>query len=128
MILSRILMSLSRGVRIQQTREQCRAPAQVGSKAANHPVGAIIDKKMQPVLWFAGLRGAMSFALVEYIRLHESVSGEGTRVKPKLRAMTSARIMFIVVCVGRLNVLFDGVLGNGPQSNDRKQQQPSSLK
>jgi hypothetical protein len=30
-----------------------RRREQVGSKAANYPLGAIIDKKMQPVLWFA---------------------------------------------------------------------------
>jgi hypothetical protein len=34
---------------MQQAREQCQAPVQAGSKAANHPVGAIIDKKMQPI-------------------------------------------------------------------------------
>ena len=52
------------------------------------------------ILWFAGLRGAMSFALVEHIPLYDFVSGEGTRFKPELKAMTSASIMFTVFVLG----------------------------
>lgn len=62
--------------------------------------GVIIDRKMQLVLWFAGLRGAMSFALVEHIPLFDAVSGEGTRLKAELKAMTSATIMFTVFVLG----------------------------
>jgi hypothetical protein len=60
----------------------------------------VIDRKMQIVLWFAGLRGAVSFALVERIGLYDSTTGEGTRLKPELKAMTSATIMFTVFVLG----------------------------
>jgi len=51
-------------------------------------------------LLFAGLRGAMSFALVETIPLYDAVSGKGTSVKPELKAMTSATILFTVFILG----------------------------
>ena len=60
----------------------------------------IINARMQIVLIFAGLRGAMSFALVETIPLYESVSGQGSRIKPELKCMTSASILFTVFILG----------------------------
>jgi len=60
----------------------------------------IIDSKMQIVLIFAGLRGAMSFALVETIPLFDHVTGQGSRFKPELKAMTSAAIVFTVFVFG----------------------------
>ena len=59
-----------------------------------------VDKKMQIVLIFAGLRGAMSFALVEHIPLFDTITGQGTRLKPELKAMTSASIIFTVFVLG----------------------------
>jgi NhaP-type Na+/H+ or K+/H+ antiporter len=55
---------------------------------------------MQIVLWFGGLRGAMSFALVENIPLHDASTGYGSRLKPELKAMTSASIIFTVFICG----------------------------
>jgi NhaP-type Na+/H+ or K+/H+ antiporter len=60
----------------------------------------IIDQRMQIVLWFGGLRGAMSFALVENIPLHDASTGYGSRLKPELKAMTSASIIFTVFICG----------------------------
>eukprot|EP00550_Attheya_septentrionalis_P006795 CAMPEP_0198295942 /NCGR_PEP_ID=MMETSP1449-20131203/30205_1 /TAXON_ID=420275 /ORGANISM="Attheya septentrionalis, Strain CCMP2084" /LENGTH=1030 /DNA_ID=CAMNT_0043996381 /DNA_START=243 /DNA_END=3335 /DNA_ORIENTATION=- len=62
--------------------------------------GVIIDRKMQVVLWFAGLRGAMSFALVENIPLFDTVTGQGSRLKAELKSMTSASIVFTVFVLG----------------------------
>ena len=59
-----------------------------------------IDSRMQLVLIFAGLRGAMSFALVETIPMYDEDAGQGTRLKPELKAMTSASIVFTVFVFG----------------------------
>lgn len=62
--------------------------------------GVNIDRRMQVVLVFAGLRGAMSYALVEHIPLFDTTTGQGSRLKPELKAMTSASIMFTVFVLG----------------------------
>lgn len=62
--------------------------------------GVHIDRRMQIVLIFAGLRGAMSFALVEHIPLYDTTTGQGSRFKPELKAMTSASIIFTVFVLG----------------------------
>jgi NhaP-type Na+/H+ or K+/H+ antiporter len=66
----------------------------------HHHNDIIIDSRTQIVLLFAGLRGAMSFALVETIPMYDAVSGTGTSVKPELKAMTSASILFTVFVLG----------------------------
>jgi len=110
--------------RMQQVRAACRA--QTTRKAApSTPAGVVVDKKMQLVLWFAGLRGAMSFALVEHIPLYDSVSGEGTRLKPELKAMTSACIMFTVFVLGGYTYYVMDYLGMAPSSTNPKRAQPS---
>merc|ERR1712071_401077 len=60
----------------------------------------IIDRPIQIVLLFSGLRGAMSFALVENIPLFDTVTGHGSRLKPELKSMTSASIAFTVFVLG----------------------------
>jgi len=59
-----------------------------------------LDSRTQIVLWIAGLRGAMSFALVENIPLYDSSTGFGSKLKPELKAMTSASIIFTVFICG----------------------------
>jgi NhaP-type Na+/H+ or K+/H+ antiporter len=101
--------------RIQQRSAQCRAQ-QNPAGAAKKTLGVVIDRKMQIVLWFAGLRGAMSFALVEHIPLYDSYSGEGTRLKPELKAMTSASIMFTVFVLGGYTFYVMEKLGIAPSN------------
>jgi hypothetical protein len=79
----------------------------------------VVDKKMQLVLWFAGLRGAMSFALVEHIPLYDSSNGEGTRLKPELKAMTSASILFTVFVLGGYTYYVMEHLGLSPNTSRR---------
>ena len=62
--------------------------------------GVHIDRRMQIVLIFAGLRGAMSFALVEYIPMFDTTTGQGSRLKPELKSMTSAAVIFTVFVLG----------------------------
>ena len=82
-----------------QARSNCRAAIRrTGQNVAQG--GVIIDSRMQTILWFAGLRGAMSFALVENIPLYDAVTGEGSRMKAELKAMTSACIIFTVFVLG----------------------------
>jgi NhaP-type Na+/H+ or K+/H+ antiporter len=62
--------------------------------------GVHIDRRMQVILVFAGLRGAMSFALVEHIPMFDTTTGQGSRLKPELKAMTSASIIFTLFVLG----------------------------
>jgi NhaP-type Na+/H+ or K+/H+ antiporter len=109
---------------IQQVQANCRyqqLPQQehdssFGPKQSNS-AGVIIDKNMQLVLWFAGLRGAMSFALVEDIPTYDAVTGEGTRLKSELKAMTSACIIFTVFVLGGLTYYMMDGLGMAPSNN-----------
>lgn len=80
--------------------------------------GVTIDAKMQMVLWVAGLRGAMSFALVENIPLYDAVTGEGSKVKAELKAMTSASIVFTVFCLGGYTSYLMEQLGIAPSLHD----------
>ena len=67
---------------------------------SNNNEGVHIDRRMQLVLVFAGLRGAMSFALVEHIPMFDTTTGQGSRLKPELKAMTSASVIFTVFVLG----------------------------
>jgi len=71
-----------------------------GSFIPDKSNGPQIDGRMQIVLIFAGLRGAMSFALVETVPMYDQTTGEGSRYKPELKAMTSACIVFTVFILG----------------------------
>jgi len=62
--------------------------------------GVHVDRQMQLVLIFAGLRGAMSFALVEHIPMFDTTTGQGSRFKPELKSMTSASVIFTVFVLG----------------------------
>lgn len=85
---------------MQQSRANCRAAVHQLRRGGSNETGVTIGSRMQMVLWFAGLRGAMSFALVENIPLFDAVTGEGSRMKAELKAMTSACIIFTVFVMG----------------------------
>jgi NhaP-type Na+/H+ or K+/H+ antiporter len=97
----------------QHTQEERAA---LHGQNKNMPAGVIIDKNMQLVLWFAGLRGAMSFALVENIPLYDATTGEGTRLKSELKAMTSACIIFTVFFLGGSTYYVTELLGLAPSN------------
>jgi NhaP-type Na+/H+ or K+/H+ antiporter len=83
-----------------------------------YPGGVFIDRKMGIALWFAGLRGAMSFALVEYIPIYDSYSGEGTKLKPELKAMTSSSILFTMFVLGGYTYYLMTNLGIAPSRKE----------
>jgi len=61
---------------------------------------ALQDRKIQLVLVLAGLRGAVSLALVENVPIYNGITGEGSEFKPQLKGMTSAAIIFTVFVFG----------------------------
>jgi len=98
---------------VQQLRANWRSSR--NTRGIPGSTGVIIDRKMQIVLWFAGLRGAMSFALVETIPMYDTVTGEGSRLKPELKAMTSACIVFTVFVLGGSTFSLTERLGLAPK-------------
>lgn len=61
---------------------------------------ALSNKKVQMVLILAGLRGAVSLALVESIPIYNGVTGVGSQNKNLLKAMTSSAIIFTIFVLG----------------------------
>jgi len=103
--------------RTQQSKAMCTFHhLDSTSNRSNQAAGVIVDSKMQLVLWFAGLRGAMSFALVEHIPLYDAVTGEGTPFKSELKAMTSACIIFTVFFLGGGTFYMMEALGMSPKA------------
>lgn len=61
-----------------------------------------LDRRTQQILLLAGVRGAVSFALVENIPVYDAVRKTGSQFKPELKAMTSSSILFTVFVFGAL--------------------------
>jgi NhaP-type Na+/H+ or K+/H+ antiporter len=61
-----------------------------------------LDRKTQFILFLAGIRGAVSFALVSNIPVFDVVTEKGTRYKAELKAMTSTAIIFTLFAFGAL--------------------------
>lgn len=59
-----------------------------------------IDRNMQLVMLYSGVRGAVSLALAENIPLYDAVTKNGSSFKPALKAMTSSSIIFTVFFFG----------------------------
>uniref|UniRef100_A0A7S3VBQ4 Cation/H+ exchanger transmembrane domain-containing protein n=1 Tax=Chaetoceros debilis TaxID=122233 RepID=A0A7S3VBQ4_9STRA len=59
-----------------------------------------IDRNMQVILLFSGIRGAVSLALAENIPLYDAVTKHGSHFKPEIKAMTNASIIFTVFIFG----------------------------
>ena len=66
----------------------------------NNNDGFFIDRNMQLVLLYSGVRGAVSLALAENIPLYDAVTKSGSQFKPALKAMTSSSIIFTVFFFG----------------------------
>eukprot|EP00557_Chaetoceros_sp_GSL56_P004593 CAMPEP_0176504554 /NCGR_PEP_ID=MMETSP0200_2-20121128/16001_1 /TAXON_ID=947934 /ORGANISM="Chaetoceros sp., Strain GSL56" /LENGTH=951 /DNA_ID=CAMNT_0017904005 /DNA_START=275 /DNA_END=3127 /DNA_ORIENTATION=- len=105
----------------------CAISANNNNESSNRNSGISIDPRMQVVLIFAGLRGAMSFALVETVPMYDQSTGEGSRYKPELKAMTSACIVFTVFILGGYTYYLLVRLGLGPVGKDEDSVEMVSL-
>jgi NhaP-type Na+/H+ or K+/H+ antiporter len=61
-----------------------------------------LDTKTQLLLFLSGIRGAVSFALVESIPVWDNVTKEGSKFKAELKTMTSSSIVFTLFVFGAL--------------------------
>jgi hypothetical protein len=61
-----------------------------------------LDPKTQFILFTAGVRGAVSYALVQNIPVYDTVTKHGSHFKGELRAMTSATIVGLLFVFGAL--------------------------
>lgn len=64
-----------------------------------------LDRKTQLILLLAGVRGAVSFALVENIPVWDNVSKTGSQFKAELKTMTSSSIVFTLFVFGALTYM-----------------------
>jgi len=110
----------------QQQQQSSQQSSDSTQQNPGRPAGVVIDRKMQLVLWFAGLRGAMSFALVENIPLYNAATGQGSRVKSEIKAMTSASIVFTVFILGGGTYYMMESLGLAPSSGSKPPRRQTS--
>lgn len=75
---------------------------------------AISNPRTQAVLVLAGLRGAVSLALVENVPLINQGTGEGCEFKQVMKGMTSASILFTTFVFGGGAYYILPLLGVGP--------------
>jgi NhaP-type Na+/H+ or K+/H+ antiporter len=61
-----------------------------------------LDMETQLILLLAGVRGAVSFALVANIPVYNAVTKHGSQYKAELKAMTSSSIFFTLFVFGAL--------------------------
>eukprot|EP00980_Cylindrotheca_fusiformis_P018957 scaffold6350_cov117-Cylindrotheca_fusiformis.AAC.2 len=66
---------------------------------------AYLDKRTQLILLLAGVRGAVSFSLVENVPVWDAVSKTGSKYKAELKAMTSSSIVFTLFVFGALTYI-----------------------
>eukprot|EP00562_Extubocellulus_spinifer_P009856 CAMPEP_0178506508 /NCGR_PEP_ID=MMETSP0696-20121128/19713_1 /TAXON_ID=265572 /ORGANISM="Extubocellulus spinifer, Strain CCMP396" /LENGTH=698 /DNA_ID=CAMNT_0020135913 /DNA_START=105 /DNA_END=2201 /DNA_ORIENTATION=- len=79
---------------------------------------AIRNPRTQTVLVLAGLRGAVSFALVENVPLYNALTEEGCQYKPLMKGMTSAAIIFTTFIIGGASYFLLPVLGFAAELKD----------
>ena len=90
-------------INIVRQRGGCYKPShdlKNGEPIVSRTATALQDRKIQLVLVLAGLRGAVSLALVESVPIHNDVTGTGSKFKGQMKAMTSASIMFTIFFIG----------------------------
>jgi NhaP-type Na+/H+ or K+/H+ antiporter len=83
-----------------------------------------LDKRTQLILLLAGVRGAVSFALVENIPVYDAVTKTGSKFKPELKAMTSSAIVFTLFIFGALTYF---TVQHGAAPNQRESRVAGSL-
>ena len=69
-------------------------------KRPSRTAAAIQDWRTRAVLVLAGLRGAVSLALVENVPIYNGMNGQGCEYKQLMKGMTSASILFTTFVFG----------------------------
>lgn len=88
----------------------------------------IVNVRTQIILIIAGIRGAVSFALVENIPLYNVVTETGSRYKGELKAMTSIVILFTVfVCGGCTYGVFERLSGRNARRSTARSSHGNDL-
>jgi NhaP-type Na+/H+ or K+/H+ antiporter len=95
----------------------CRGQILGQSKSHSRTALAIRDKRTQAVLVLAGLRGAVSLALVENVPIYNSMTGEGCEFKQLMKGMTSASILFTTFVFGGGSYYILPHLGISPEDS-----------
>jgi len=101
---------------------KCRG--RVGGTVSNssRTAAAIQDPRTQAVLVLAGLRGAVSLALVENVPIYNSDTGEGCEFKQVMKGMTSASILFTTFVFGGGAYYILPHLGISPDTHGAKKE------
>lgn len=79
---------------------KCRGLANGNESKSSRTAVAISNPRTQAVLVLAGLRGAVSLALVENVPIYNQQTGEGCEFKQLMKGMTSASILFTTFVFG----------------------------
>jgi NhaP-type Na+/H+ or K+/H+ antiporter len=66
------------------------------------PERLFLDRTTQLILFSAGVRGAVSYALVQNIPVYNAVTKHGSKFKTELRAMTSTSIVVLIFGFGAM--------------------------
>jgi NhaP-type Na+/H+ or K+/H+ antiporter len=78
-----------------------------------------LDAKTQFILFSAGIRGAVSMALVQNIPVYDAVTKHGSHFKAELKSMTSATIVVILFGFGALTYfIVQRDMNPGPEQGD----------
>jgi NhaP-type Na+/H+ or K+/H+ antiporter len=81
-------------------RNQCNGVTSDEGGTLRSTIESLTNPKTLLVMVVAGLRGAVSLALVESIPTYDAVTRVGSAYKPEIKAMTCATIIFTVYFLG----------------------------
>jgi NhaP-type Na+/H+ or K+/H+ antiporter len=84
-----------------------------------------LDVKTQLILFSAGVRGAVSYALVQNIPVYDSVTETGSHYKAQLRSMTSCAIVILMFSLGALT--YFSVKSDASTNSGRRTEQTRRL-
>jgi len=98
-VMSRLLMVVVVSYLLIQIYK-CRGKANKMGINSSRTAAAIRDRRTQAVVVLAGLRGAVSLALVENVPIYNNVTGEGCEFKQVMKGMASACILFTTFVFG----------------------------
>lgn len=95
-VFSRTLMVYTCTWSLHGIYKVCKSPNSRPSRTAE----SLRDGSTKAILILAGLRGAVSLALVENVPIYNNMTGEGCEFKPLMKGMTSAAIIFTTFVFG----------------------------